>query len=70
MVHFRWTHFNYGKFLAQYGVAGVDAPPTDSLTVSKAFSAVGAADGTVDERKNLVQSDVLPIKEGYKAEKV
>lgn len=60
----------YGKFLAQYGVVGVDAPPTDSLTVSKAFSAVGAADGTVDERKNLVQSDVLPIKEGYKAEKV
>ncbi|MGH6839740.1 MAG: hypothetical protein ACREDT_13280, partial [Methylocella sp.] len=60
----------YGNFLAKYGVAGVDAPPTDSLTVSKAFSAVGASDGSVDERKNLVQSADLTIKEGYKAQKV
>jgi hypothetical protein len=59
--------YYYGGFLAKYGVAGVEAPPTDSLTVSKSFAAVGTSDGSADERKSLIAGTELPIKEGYKA---
>ncbi|HEX9076460.1 MAG TPA: hypothetical protein VF932_11815, partial [Anaerolineae bacterium] len=51
----------YGRYVAQYGAAGVKAPPEPTMTVSKGLT------GNKDDHDHLALADNLPIPVGYKA---
>jgi hypothetical protein len=58
--------FDYGIYIARYGVVGVEPPPAERIVVSKAFS---PADPSEQPKHNLIVQnlDALPIPDGYEA---
>jgi hypothetical protein len=55
--------FHYAKFVARYGVTGVDPPPAPTVNVTKSFA---PKKGDGDEAM-VLHSDSLAIPQGYKA---